>query len=106
MQKVYKSIICVHDNLDDFTDFCGGIRHTSAKVMTKLFVKQKLRYRERVRFVPHTFFPIQWNGGRRDELWRSQQSTFHNSRSGQWQVMHCEVSHFTFWKDFRTTEEK
>ena len=77
-------------------------------MVTKSFVKQKLQYCERIQLLSHPVFPIQWNGRKRDELygWKPQQQKFHNYRSGQWQVMYYEGSHFTFWKEFADDREK
>ena len=47
VQKVYNSIICVSNKLNEVTDVCCGIRNASAKMMTKSFVKQNFQYCER-----------------------------------------------------------
>ena len=92
----------VCNNLNKITGVCCGIRNASAKMMTKSFVKQKLQYCERIDELQDQLLPIPWHCGRRDEQWRPQpqQPIFHNCRSGQWQVMYYDSSHFTFWNEF------
>jgi len=94
-------VVC--NKLKKITDVCCGIKNASAKMMTKAFVKQKLQYCERIDQLQDQLLPIRWHCRRRDEPWQQpqpQQPTFHNCRSGQWQVMYYEDSHFTFWNEF------
>ena len=80
VQKVYDFIMCVQNKANDFTGVCCRFTNASANITTKSFVKQNLQYCERGCFVSDQFYPTQWNGGRRDELSRSQsqQPTFLN----------------------------
>jgi len=92
----------VLNKLNKITDVCCGIGNASSKMMTKSFVKQNLQDRQPIDSLRVELLPFPWQCGRRNELFRRtqpQQPTFHNCRSGQWQVMYYEGSHFTFWNE-------